>query len=165
MPIGQVQGDGEASCFTNVNDTGVPDLQRWCHQLTISSRERAARNFLSHLNAFAKSIQTYVEGTADVTVSDREALREKWESTPLAQHGIAQAMAWDGAGDAFDAILGGLGGGLGAGLFTMNQPASLNSSKLDRESNRVGIAPRLCTVGLHSLVYIYHFNSFFAGIC
>lgn len=142
---GQVQGDGEASCFTNVNDTGVPDLQRWCHQLTVSSRERAARNFLSHLNAFAKSIQTYVEGAADVTTGDREALREKWESTPLAQHGIAQAMAWDGAGDAFDAILGGLGGGLGAGLFTMNQPASLNSSKVDRESNRVGIAPRLCT--------------------
>jgi hypothetical protein len=162
VPIGQVQGDGEASCFTNVNDTGVPDLQRWCHQLTVSSRERAARNFLSHLNAFAKSIQTYVEGTGDVTASDREALREKWESTPLAQHGIAQAMAWDGAGDAFDAILGGLGGGLGAGLFTMNQPAPL---KADRQSNRVGIAPRLCAVGLHSLVYLYYLNSFFTGIC
>ena len=40
---GQVKGDGEPSCFSNVEDTGIPELQQWCHQLTIASRERAAR--------------------------------------------------------------------------------------------------------------------------
>src|SRR5271170_6191908 len=65
--IGQVRGDGDPSCFSNVKDTGIPDLQQWCHSLTVSSRERAARNFLSHLKTFATSIQTYVKGIGDVT--------------------------------------------------------------------------------------------------
>jgi hypothetical protein len=77
----QVKGDGDPSCFTNVKDTGIPVLQDWCHSLTVSSRERAARNFLNHLKAFATSIQTYVAGIGDVTEADRERLRQKWEST------------------------------------------------------------------------------------
>ena len=38
---GQVKGDGEPSTFSNVEDTGIPKLQKWCHQLTLSSRDRA----------------------------------------------------------------------------------------------------------------------------
>lgn len=77
---GQVKGDGEPTCFSNVGDTGIPALQQWCHQLTIASRERAARNFLAHLSTFAKSVQGYVQGIGDVTAADREELRERWES-------------------------------------------------------------------------------------
>lgn len=28
-------------------DTGIPEIQEWCHQLTVSFRERAAKNFLN----------------------------------------------------------------------------------------------------------------------
>jgi len=125
--LGQVKGDGEPTCFSNAKDTGIPDLQQWCHQLTVSSRERAARNFLAHLKTFTTSVQSYVQGIGDVTAVDREALREKWESGNLdkgyenndgrSDDGYG-AWANSDDGDPFAAILGGLGGSLGAELYS-----------------------------------------------
>ncbi|KAJ3510297.1 hypothetical protein NLJ89_g4757 [Agrocybe chaxingu] len=135
---GQIKGDGEPSCFSNIHDTGIPDLQKWCHQLTIASRERAARAFLTHLKAFSQSIQTYVQGIGDVTAIDREALREKWESRAF--DGTDDFAARD-LGDPLGGILGGLGADLGAGLYTMNKPAP----KVDARGQPAGITPRLCT--------------------
>ncbi|KAL6302427.1 hypothetical protein BKA93DRAFT_737025 [Sparassis latifolia] len=83
----QVRGDGEPTCFSKLDDTGIPELQEWCHQLTVSSRERAARNFLAHLRTFVDSVRTYVQDSGDVTASDREAMRAKWESTPALRYG------------------------------------------------------------------------------
>lgn len=80
---GQVKGDGEPTCFTNVEDTGIPGLQRWCHELTVASRERAARSFLSQLKAFITGVGSYVRGISDVTPADRESLRERWESNDI----------------------------------------------------------------------------------
>jgi hypothetical protein len=77
---GQVKGDGEPTCFSHVNDTGIPALQKWCHTLTGSSRERAARSFLTHLKTFANSVRQYVECAGEVTEADRSALKDKWES-------------------------------------------------------------------------------------
>lgn len=154
---GQVKGDGDPTCFSNVKDTGIPELQQWCHELTVSSRERAARNFLSHLKTFAASVRTYVEGVGDVTVTDREALRAKWESSEHDGADDQGQMGWDEGTpdsdeDPFEAILGGLGGGLGnAGLYRMNKPAP----KVDAYGNRVGVTPRLVAVRalLHLFVY------------
>jgi hypothetical protein len=143
---GQVKGDGEPSCFSNAEDTGIPDLQKWCHQLTISSRERAARNFLAHLKTFATSVQSYVQGIGDVTAIDRELLREKWESGNVdrdegSDNGYG-AWASSDPVDPFDAILGGLSGGLGAELYSLNKPAP----KVDAYGQPVGVAPRLALV-------------------
>ncbi|KAH8084308.1 hypothetical protein BXZ70DRAFT_957636 [Cristinia sonorae] len=77
---GQVKGDGEPVCFSDVNDTGIPQLQQWCHSLTFPSRERTATNFLARLRTFVASIQSYVQDVSDVTPADREALRARWES-------------------------------------------------------------------------------------
>ncbi|TFY80874.1 hypothetical protein EWM64_g3143, partial [Hericium alpestre] len=77
---GQVKGDGEPTCFSNVDHTGIPELQDWCHSLTVSSRERAARGFLTHLKTFANSVKQYIECAGEVTESDRAALKAKWES-------------------------------------------------------------------------------------
>ncbi|EPQ59276.1 hypothetical protein GLOTRDRAFT_136192 [Gloeophyllum trabeum ATCC 11539] len=126
----QVKGDGDPSCFSNMEHTGVPALQQWCHTLTVSSRERAARNFLMHLKTFANSVRTYMEGIGEVTEIDRATLREKWESTPQD----------DGAGDfanaGFDlADLGELGA-----LYSMNgKPAK----KVDAYGEPTGVTPRL----------------------
>ncbi|KJA29987.1 hypothetical protein HYPSUDRAFT_196279 [Hypholoma sublateritium FD-334 SS-4] len=122
---GQVKGDGGSSCFSNVEHTGVPALQQWCHQLTIASRERAARTFLTHVKAFAQSIQSYVEGNGEVTASDRENLREKWESRDLL-----------GGGDALG-IMGQLGNDFGVDLYSINQ-------KVDPYGVPTGVTPRLC---------------------
>jgi hypothetical protein len=84
---GQVKGDGQPSCFSDVEDTGIPGLQNWCHNLSIDAREQSAHNLLDCLRTFAKSIQTYVEGIGDVTNADRETLRRQWESSVTVIYG------------------------------------------------------------------------------
>lgn len=82
-----VKGDGDPSCFDNVEDTGIPALQDWCHKLTLSSRETATQRFFEHLRTFVATIETYVRGAAEVTPEDREALRELWESAKEPEYG------------------------------------------------------------------------------
>ncbi|PBL02484.1 hypothetical protein ARMGADRAFT_1005847 [Armillaria gallica] len=126
----QVEGDGEPACFSNIDDTGIPALQEWCHALTLSSRERSARTFLAHLQTFSVSIQTYVNGISGVTATDREALRSKWESTDEELDQDDQFQLDDD--DPYAAILGG-------GLYSMKETAP----KVDAYGEAVGITPRL----------------------
>ncbi|THH33781.1 hypothetical protein EUX98_g424 [Antrodiella citrinella] len=140
MLRGQVKGDGEPACFSNIEDTGVPELQKWCHSLTVSSRERAARNFLTHLKTFANSVRTYVQGIGDVTVVDREIMREKWESSMPDDHEDPFhdfMMPFDMSGlnltGLADQILG------GSSLYKMAEHAP----KVDRFGEPVGVTPRL----------------------
>lgn len=134
--IRQVKGDGEASCFSNVEDTSIPALQQWCHQLTISSRERAARNFLSHLKTFANSVKGYVQGIGDITAADRNSLREKWESAPQAGDYGMDGDYGEGS-DPFEHI-----DGLGNGMYSLKQPAL----KVDPYGEPLGVTPRLVKV-------------------
>lgn len=129
----QVEGDGEPACFSNIDDTGIPALQEWCHALTLSSRERSARTFLAHLQTFSVSIQTYVNGISGVTATDREALRSKWESTDEELDQDDQFQLDDD--DPYAAILGG-------GLYSMKETAP----KVDAYGEAVGITPRLVKV-------------------
>ncbi|EAU84723.2 hypothetical protein CC1G_00242 [Coprinopsis cinerea okayama7 len=141
---GQVKGDGEPSCFSNVRDTGIPDLQAWCHQLTIASRERGVRNFMTQLALFAKSVQSYVDGINDVTAADRALLQEKWESRgfnePEEPPAPMPGNIWaDLNNDPLQDVLGRLGAGIDD-LYHMNKP----EPKLDANGQPVGITPRLC---------------------
>lgn len=133
--IGQVTGDGKASCFSNAEDTGIPALQDWCHQLTVASRERAARGYRLHVKTFATTVQSYIQGIEGVTVADRKSLRDKWESTGLDDENNEPE-------DPLQALFGSLGPGYDGGLYSMgiNRPAP----KVDREGRRLGITPRLC---------------------
>lgn len=150
---GQVKGDGDPSCFCRVEDTGIPELQKWCHTLTVASRERAARNFLIHLKTFSNSVKSYVEGIGDVTVTDREAMRAKWESMQedgdededdmdamLYGGGWASSDPLDGM-DALDPYA--LAGLPRANLYSMQRPAA---PKVDARGEPVGITPRLVKV-------------------
>lgn len=146
--LGQVKGDGEPSCFFDIKDTGIPDLQQWCHQLTLSSREKSARNFFTQLKAFATSVETYVQGIGDVTAIDRATLRDLWESTPQ-DNGHTHASPgtdnsedednWDVASDydPFEAILGGQNG-----LYTIKKKAP----KVDATGQLTGVTPLLAKV-------------------
>ncbi|KAH9951754.1 Dynamin family-domain-containing protein [Amylocystis lapponica] len=141
---GQVKGDGDPTCFSNVEDTGIPEMQKWCHQLTVSSRERAARNFLAHLKTFTNSVRTYVEGIGDVTETDRESLREKWESMMPDDddlEGLAYGDGW-ASSDPFDLpLLDALASGnpLAGGLYSLQK----KETKLDKYGEPVGVTPRL----------------------
>ena len=81
-----MKGDGDPTCFSNLEETGVPELQKWCHTLTITSRERAARSFRTQLRAFATTVQSYIDNIGKVNDDDRAALREKWQSPQYNEH-------------------------------------------------------------------------------
>ncbi|EMD41186.1 hypothetical protein CERSUDRAFT_91948 [Gelatoporia subvermispora B] len=78
---GQVKGDGSPTCFSEVDHTGIPGLQGWCHKLSLSSCERAAQAFLVHIKTFATSVLTYVDGAGEAAVADCAALQELWKTT------------------------------------------------------------------------------------
>lgn len=145
LPHSQVQGDGDSSCFSNLDDTCIPALQEWCHALTVSSRERAARNFLTQLKTFGNSVKTYVQGIGEITGEDRALLREKWESTEMQEddNGPVYGGGWaisDAGSDTFD-ILTGLAG---HDLLSMNKPAP----KVDAYGEPIGVTPQLTKVGI-----------------
>lgn len=140
MNIGQVKGDGEPSCFSHVEDTSIPALQAWCHKITVSSRERSARNFLTHIKTFAGSVGNYVQGFADVTEEDRAVLREKWESTnggldDVPDFGFGGGWANSDPMDTMDPF---------ADLYTL--PGKTKAPKVDAYGEPVGVAPRLMKV-------------------
>jgi hypothetical protein len=112
-------------------------LQDWCHKITVSSRERSARNFLTHIRTFANSVWTYVEGVSGVTETDRATLREKWESfNPNSgdepHHELG--MGWLGA----DPLI-----PLMDGLYSTKE---LRAPKVDSYGEPVGVTPRLVKV-------------------
>ncbi|KAG2369878.1 hypothetical protein BDR07DRAFT_1526349 [Suillus spraguei] len=149
---GQVKGDGDPSCFSNVEDTGIPSLRQWCHQLTISSRSRAAKQFHTHLKTFANSVRVYIDGIGDVTIADRESLREKWESTPQGGEGMYDSDEFDDDDEDmpywrslpdFTSVRGFRFPGMGmldTRLLSMNNRSSL---KVDARGEPIGVTPRL----------------------
>ncbi|KAG1907278.1 uncharacterized protein F5891DRAFT_940152 [Suillus fuscotomentosus] len=159
---GQVKGDGDPSCFSNLEDTGIPSLRQWCHKLTISSRSRAAKQFHTHLKTFANSVRVYVDDIGDVTIADRESLREKWESTPQGGEGMyddedededEDMPHWHGSPDPmsvhlFQPYRGTMSRALmDARLFSMNNQSSL---KVDARGEPIGVTPRLVKeFGIH----------------
>lgn len=153
---GQVKGDGDPSCFSNLEDTGIPSLREWCHKLTISSRSRAAKQFHTHLRTFANSVRVYVDGIGDVTIADRESLREKWESTPQGGEGMyddededEDMPHWHDSPEPmsvhlFQPYRGTMSRALmDAKLFSMNNQSSL---KVDARGEPIGVTPRLVKV-------------------
>ncbi|KAF9569032.1 hypothetical protein CPC08DRAFT_790765 [Agrocybe pediades] len=135
---GQVKGDGKPTCFSNVHDTGIPDLQKWCHKLTIASRERSARAFMTQIQTFAQSVKSYVLGIGDVTANDREDLRARWESSET-RHALQDNQNHLNV-HPLNGLLTGLGGGLGSGLYSVNEP----QIKEQEDGNMKGVTPRLC---------------------
>lgn len=133
LRVEQVEGDGDPTCFTNAEDTGIPALQEWCHQLTLSSRERLNKAFLAHLQTFSVSVRSYVEGIRGVTTEDRNALRAQWETGEME---MPDEESDDEAND--DPFMDLLGGR----MYTMpiEKPVAL------KPVNDTGIFPRLTKV-------------------
>jgi hypothetical protein len=127
--IGQVKGDGEPTCFDNVGNTGIPALQEWTKTLTVSSRQRSARAFLTQLRIFVGSVKTYVEGNGGVTSGDRAMLRAKWQSSSSTDS-HATLKPREGSPDPFAELLGGNG----------------TLYKMEEQTRMDGIAPRLAKV-------------------
>lgn len=81
-----------------------------------------------------------MQGIGDVTAIDRESLRAKWESRNFDEAPAQRTNAV--ADDPLQVILGGLGAGLGAGLYSLDQPAVT----VEADGQSVGVSHRLCMV-------------------
>ncbi|KAH9951114.1 hypothetical protein B0H21DRAFT_353427 [Amylocystis lapponica] len=80
--LNENNGSGQPACFSRIEDTGIPDLQKWCRQLPVTSRNRIVHTFLERLKNFASTVYTYVQSfnTDPALQDDREQLRRRWES-------------------------------------------------------------------------------------
>ncbi|KAH6918038.1 hypothetical protein BKA70DRAFT_7014 [Coprinopsis sp. MPI-PUGE-AT-0042] len=74
---GNDEDDSEPTCFSNIEDTGIPGLQEWIHIITMASRHRAARDSLSQLSSLTRSIRAFSE-TPNVSIAEKEAIRQCW---------------------------------------------------------------------------------------
>ncbi|KAG8740113.1 hypothetical protein FRC10_004742 [Ceratobasidium sp. 414] len=81
--VEQIKGDGGPSCFANTEDTGVPALQQWCHELAVSAREQFAHSQLNNLATFLRSVHAYLVDVEGISAADRTSLVEMWESSML----------------------------------------------------------------------------------
>jgi hypothetical protein len=80
---------GTHHVFPTLKILGFLLYGKWCHQLTISSRSRAAKQIHTHLKTLANSVRVDVNGiNGDVTIADCESLHKKWESTPQGGEGM-----------------------------------------------------------------------------
>jgi hypothetical protein len=153
ISLGQVKGDGEPSCFTQVEDTCIPVLQDWCHKITGSSRERSARNFLTHIKIFSNSVRAYIEGFSEVTETDRATLRAKWESfDPNVDDGGHH-----------DWFVPDLPDPLMDELYSMQM--NTRAPKVDPYGEPIGVTPRLVKVCPPLVFYICRLLGFFIGFC
>ncbi|KAF6763822.1 hypothetical protein DFP72DRAFT_484423 [Ephemerocybe angulata] len=90
---GQLQGDGEASCFSKLGDTGIPAVQKWCHDLTLGYRREAAEEFLTRLDDLTRNVKMYVEHMQNGYISgvNRNTVRSKWDSS-IAVEGVSRRL-------------------------------------------------------------------------
>ena len=102
-------------------------------------------------------MKTYVEGIGDVTTSDREKLREKWESGAMADPLGNFDGRWDNADalrDAFDDPFGALAGSVVDDLYSIDRKPF--APKIDPDRKPIGVTQRLITVR-HPL-FFYSFD-------
>lgn len=83
--LGHAKGDGEPVCFSNAEDTGIPAVQSWCHQLTSDSRQRCATDLLRELETILATIKSYVGSRYNVSPAERTLLQRKWQTPGVNQ--------------------------------------------------------------------------------
>lgn len=67
-------------CFSNVEETGIPPLRRYCHILTARSHRKAALRNLKVVKALANSVRTSISIVSEEAERDQEEVRHTWES-------------------------------------------------------------------------------------
>jgi hypothetical protein len=90
---GRSEDDGPSECFSNAEQTGIPSLQKWVHEITASSRHKGATAFLSQLFAFTQSVAASAQATEDISDSDKRALRLRWETGKGKETGMSHRLS------------------------------------------------------------------------
>lgn len=67
-------------CFSDVGETGIPHLRRYCHMLTAASHRRAALRNLKAIKTLARSVRTAINIVSEGAEKDQEEVRHIWES-------------------------------------------------------------------------------------
>ncbi|KAI0062971.1 hypothetical protein BV25DRAFT_1915708 [Artomyces pyxidatus] len=77
-------------CFTEVKDTGIPDLRDWCRYLAHQSRNKVVEQFFARLQALAEKVQAYLNLPSSSSLSaDRRHLQALWDSESISRSGPA----------------------------------------------------------------------------
>ncbi|TEB25908.1 hypothetical protein FA13DRAFT_1777161 [Coprinellus micaceus] len=129
---GRSEDDGPSECFSNAEQTGIPSLQKWVHEITASSRHKGATAFLSQLFAFTQQPRTFL-------IQTRRALRLRWETGKGKETGMSHRLSKgfsDAVEDFVDTLIqhfrDGLGGKCKAGAAQASHSAV---SSLDQFAN------------------------------
>jgi len=77
---GGVRVDGNSTCFSNADETGIPNLRRYCHLLTASSHRKVAFRRLKDIKALAQVARSTISIVSEGAEKDQEKVRFKWES-------------------------------------------------------------------------------------
>ncbi|TFY71113.1 hypothetical protein EVG20_g1901 [Dentipellis fragilis] len=75
---GFIKREGDASCFTRMDHTGIPALRTWCHALAAPAREKATGRLFTLLQSLAESVQRYVHSAGEHDDMDVVGLKVKW---------------------------------------------------------------------------------------
>lgn len=162
-PFRQVRGDGDPVCFDKVEDTGIPEIQNWCRELTVSSRDRSARLFLAGTKSFATGVRQFLKGGEGVTPADRAMLRDKFETVfpaedlagGLSDEEDEEMMGYDSDDSEdpygnmmYDDYGGFISSRAMGGIPGMAKKKKEKESKMkrDKDGNLIGITAQLATV-------------------
>jgi len=105
---GYANGDGDPVCFSDPEDTAIPELQSWCHELTSNSRQRCATNLLRQLKAISATIKSHVGSRYNISQVERTSLRQKWQTSVSQQIATSEKRfkhSPDSDGDLVNALL------------------------------------------------------------
>ncbi|KAH9832231.1 uncharacterized protein C8Q71DRAFT_267535 [Rhodofomes roseus] len=86
-----IVGDGEPYCFSEPDDTGIPQIQQWCYNLGHVRRRNACPGLLTRLSILVESIRSYSEDVdlSDVAKANSEDMRKLWQTGLAENTGIA----------------------------------------------------------------------------
>lgn len=78
---GQVSGDGEAICFSELDDTGIPSLRAWTSTLGSNKRNKHSKTLRQILYQEVTGVQRLIEGIEEGDPVQRKALKDQWATT------------------------------------------------------------------------------------
>ena len=68
------------ACFKKPDDTGIPALQDWCHDLTWEARQSTAESVMKSLQILLETFATYLRSMLDSYDLNRVVLRDRWQT-------------------------------------------------------------------------------------
>ena len=92
--LGHAKQNGPTYCFSDLDSTGIPEIQAWCRQIGDTHRRTSWPVVMDQLLVLTDAIRAYVKHVDmnDVVQDDSEAMRSTWQSGLSPDVGIANRL-------------------------------------------------------------------------